>query len=316
MLDFIGNRKYFIGLSIILSVISVVALFYPGLSMGVDFTSGSSITLEFKADDPGAETVRKTFADAGYDEAVVQKSGGDQYFVRTKELGLDGIEKVNAALKAKFGTEYKVLEVSTVGATVAREAVRTAITAVAVGAIFVMVYIMYAFRSVPRSYQYAVSAIIPLMHDGLISLGAFAILGKLIGTQVNAIFVVGILTIIGYSVNNTVVVFDRVRENVRTASSRPFKATVNQALNETLTRNLNTNITTLIAVLAMLVLGGQSLRDFMILLFIGIGVGAYNSTFIAAQMLVAWESGELGSIVRLRFLRRRKAPAPVQSQQA
>ena len=314
MIDIIGYRKYFIGVSLLLTVIAAVALFYPGLQMGIDFTAGSSITLDFKGADPGSEVVRKTFADAGHDEAIVQKAGSAQYFVRTKELGVTGIENVNAALKGKFGDGYSVLEVSTVGATVASEAVRTAIIAVAVSLIFVMLYVVYVYRSVPHPYQYAVSAVVPLMHDALIALGAFAILGKLIGTQVNAIFVVGILTIIGYSVNNTVIVFDRVRENVRSAPSRPFGATVNQAINETLVRNLNSNITTLIAVLAMLMLGGQSLRDFMILLFIGIGVGMYSSTFVAAQLLVSWESGELGDIARLRFLRRRKPQVKPQAQ--
>ncbi len=313
MLDFVGNRKYFIGASLLLSVLSVIALFYPGLQLGVDYTSGSSITLQFKGADPGPAAVRQTFVDSGHDEAIVQRTSSEQYFVETNELGETGIEKVNAALKAKFGQDYTVLQIDTVGASVAEETRNTAITAVAVGSIFVMLYIMYVFRSVPHSYQYAVSAIIPLMHDALITLGAFAVLGKLIGAQVNAIFVVGILTIIGFSVHNTVVVFDRIRENARLSPSRPFKATVNQALNETLIRNLNTNFTTLIAVLAMLLIGGQTLRDFLILLFIGIAVGAFSSTFIAAQLLVALQSGEFRRLFRVPF---RRPKAPGQPQQA
>jgi preprotein translocase SecF subunit len=125
---------------------------------------------------------------------------------------------------------------------------------------------------------------------------------------------VGILTLVGYTVNNTIVVFDRVRENVRVAPARPFRQTVNLAINETLVRNLNVSITTLVAILAMLVLGGDSMRDFLLVLFIGLLVGTYSSTVISAQLLVAWEAGELGNIFRLRFLRRRK-PA-VQGQQA
>jgi preprotein translocase subunit SecF len=303
MLNVIGNRKYFVGLSAVLVIASVIALFYPGLRIGVDFKSGSSLTIAFEGADPGSAAVREAFSDSGHDEAVVQSAGGGQYFVRTADLGATGREPVEAALKAKFGANYEIIEVNSVGAAVARETVRTAIFATFVGTAFVMLYIMYSFRSVPASYRYAIAAIVPLGHDVLITMGVFAVLGALIGTEVNAIFVVGVLTLIGYTVNNTIVVFDRIRENVRLAPSRPFGQTVNLAINETLTRNLNVSVTTLVAILAMLLLGGATLRDFLIILFVGLFVGTYSSTFIAAQLVVAWESGELGRW--LRFWRRR-----------
>ncbi len=310
MLNVIGNRKYFIGLSAVLIVASIIALVYPGLKIGVDFKSGSSLTVAMKGVDPGSAAVREAFADSGHDEAVVQSAGGGQYFVRTADLGATGREPVEAALKAKFGEDYEIIEVNSVGAAVARETVRTAIFATLVGSAFVMLYIMYSFRSVPASYRYAIAAIIPLGHDVLITMGVFAVLGAMIGTEVNAIFVVGVLTLIGYTVNNTIVVFDRIRENVRLAPSRPFGQTVNLAINETLTRNLNVSVTTLIAILAMLLLGGATLRDFLIILFVGLFVGTYSSTFIAAQLVAAWESGELGRW--LRFWRRRRPQAQTQ----
>lgn len=313
MLDIIGKRKYFIWASLAMVMASVIALIYPGLNIGVDFTSGSNVTIEFTGNDPGAEELRLAFAAAGFDKAVVQNAGGAQYFVRTGELGQTGRDAVEAAVKTRIGPEFRILEVSTVGASVARDTVRTAIFATVIGAVFVMLYIMYSFRTVPASYRYAVASIIPLVHDVVITMGVFAVLGKLIGVEVNAIFIVGVLTLIGYTVNNTIVVFDRVRENVRIAPARPFRQTVNLAINETLTRNLNVSITTLIAILAMLLLGGSTLRDFLIILLVGLSVGTYSSTLIAAQIVVAWESGELRRLFRNPF-RRRKAPA--QPQQA
>ena len=152
-----------------------------------------------------------------------------------------------------------------------------------------MLYIMYAFRSVPNSYKYAFAAIVALAHDVLIVLGAFTVLGIAINAEVNAIFIVGILTVIGYSVNDTIVIFDRIRENVTLAPGRDFKATVNLSINESITRSVGTSLTTMTVILAILLFGGASLRDFMIVLLAGVIVGTYSSIFVAAQILVLWD---------------------------
>jgi preprotein translocase subunit SecF len=290
-------------------LLSVIALVYPGLKIGIDFSSGSSVTVRFTGVNPESADVQEAFTAAGHSEAVVQDTGGNEFFVRTADLGATGIDDIEAELDSRYPDGYTIVEVSTVGAAVAREAVRTSVIAVIVGSVFVMAYIMYSFRTVPASYRYAIASVVPLVHDVVITMGVFALLGELIEAEVNAIFVVGVLTLIGYTVNNTIVVFDRVRENVRLFPSRPFRQSVNLAINETLTRNLNVSITTLLAVAAMLVLGGDTLRDFMIVLFVGIGVGLYSSTFIASQLLVAWESGELGRMLRFPFRRKQANPA-------
>jgi len=160
---------------------------------------------------------------------------------------------------------------------------------------------MYAFRSVPNSYKYAFAAVVALLHDVVIVLGAFAVLGIAINAEVNAIFIVGILTVIGYSVNDTIVIFDRIRENVTLAPARDFRATVNLSINESVTRSLGTSITTTTVILAMLLFGGASLRDFLIVLLAGVIIGTYSSIFVAAQVLVLWE--------RRAFLPWRKAAA-------
>ena len=309
MIDVVGKRRYFIGLSIVLMAASVVALFYPGLKFGVDFSSGSSMTLRFTGDDPGRAAIAEAFVAAGRDEAVVQSAGGGEYFVRTVELDVPGAEDarratIEAELTSRFPDRYEIIEITTVGSAVAKETIRTAIYAVLVGSGFVMLYIMYSFRSVPASWRYALASVIPLAHDVLITMGVFAIVGKIIHLEVNAIFIIGVLTLIGSSVNNTIVVFDRIRENVRVAPLRPFKQTVNIAISETLTRNLNVSITLFIALAAMFLLGGSTLRDLLIILLVGLVVGLYSTTFIAAQIVVALESGE----VRMPF-RRRKSSA-------
>ena len=239
-------------------------------------------------------------SDSGYPDAIVQALGDNQFFIRTDDLGVTGLDDVNAEI-LKLDQGARVLDTSSVGASVAEDTVQNAITAVVIAAIFVMIYIMYAFRSVPSSYKYACAAVVALLHDVTIVLGVFAVLGIAINAEVNAIFIVGILTVIGYSVNDTIVIFDRIRENVTLAPGREFRNTVNISINESITRSLGTSITTVTVIMAMLLFGGASLRDFLIVLLLGVLVGTYSSMFVAAQVLVLWE--------RRSFLPWRKAAA-------
>ena len=305
-MDFVALRKIFLPISVIIAVASVVLLFVPGLNLGIDFVSGTSTTYAFGDADPGTDAVNDALVASGHPEAIVQNLGEGQYFVRTNDLGNEGKNIIDAELTALTGQEPTTLETVTVGSSVAEGTVRNAITAVVVAAVFVMLYIMYAFRTVPGSYRYAVSAVIALIHDVLIVLGVFAILGVVFNAQVNAIFIVGILTVIGYSVNDTIVIFDRVRENVILVPSRDFRITVNASIRESIIRSLGTSITTATVIMAMLLFGGQSLRDFLIVLLLGVIVGTYSSIFIAAQVLVSWDEGALRRFTRfIPRLRRR-----------
>lgn len=305
-MDFVALRKIFLPISATIAVLSLVLLFAPGLNLGIDFVSGTSSTYDFGANDPGTDAVNDALIASGHPEAIVQDLGEGQYFVRTNDLGNEGKNVVDAELTKITGDTPITLETATVGSSVAEGTVRNAIIAVAVAALFVMLYIMYAFRTVPGSYRYAVSAVIALVHDVLIVLGIFAVLGVALNAQVNAIFIVGILTVIGYSVNDTIVIFDRVRENVLLVPSRDFRMTVNASIRESIIRSLGTSITTATVIMAMLLFGGQSLRDFLIVLLLGVIVGTYSSIFIAAQVLVSWDEGALQRITsRLPRLRRR-----------
>ena len=309
MNDIVSTRRIFVPISAVLVVLSAILLFVPGLNLGIDFVAGTSATYEFGGADPGTDAVRNAFVSAGRGEAIVQSLGDNQYFVRTGEQSLDEQNRLLADLTAQTGQEPTVLETITVGSSVAQGTVRNAIIAVVVAAAFVMLYIMYAFRSIEASYRYAVAAVVALMHDVLIVLGTFAVLGFAINAEVNAIFIVGILTVIGYSVNDTIVIFDRIRENVILVPSREFRTTVNASIRESIIRSLGTSITTGTVILAMLLFGGESLRDFLIVLLLGIIVGTYSSIFIASQTLVAWTEGDLGRLLRRIPLPRRRRAA-------
>ena len=216
------------------------------------------------------------------------------------DLGERG--EIEAALEARFGS-FEVLEFASVSAVVSTQAVRNATVAVVVATLFIMAYIMFAFSSVPRPMRYASAAMIALAHDTIIVLGAFSLFGKVFGTEINLMFVTGVLTIIGFSVHDTIVIFDRVRENVRLAPTARFADNVNAALVQTLGRSLNTSITLLLTILALLWLGGSTIQAFLIVLLVGVVAGAYSSIAIAAQVLVAWEEGDVPRLLG-RFRRR------------
>ncbi len=301
-MDIVARRYWFLSLSAVLVIVGIIAVATPPrLNLGIDFTSGTSFDLVFESDIE-TEDVRGALTSAGHDDAIIQKAGDGEFFIRTRDLGQTGIDGIKAQINERIGEEFRIPSVTSVGSSVAANTVRNAIIAVLVAAAFVMLYVMYAFRNIPKSYRYAVAAIVALGHDVFIVLGLFAILGQVIDAEVNAIFVVGILTVIGYSVHDTIVIFDRIRENVALAPSRPFATSVNISINESMARSISTSITTAMTIMAMLLFGGEALRDFLIVLLSGVIIGTYSSVFLAAQLLVAWENGDYK---RLKFWGRR-----------
>ncbi|MFN8585936.1 MAG: protein translocase subunit SecF [Dehalococcoidia bacterium] len=214
---------------------------------------------------------------------------------------------IEDALQARFG-DFEVPEFSSVSPVVSKLAVRNASIAVVVASIFILGYIAYAFSSVPKPFRYATCAIIATLHDVIIVLGAFSLFGKVFGLEVNLMFVTGLLTVIGFSVHDTIVVFDRIRENVRLAPNAPLEENVNAALVQTLGRSLNTSITVLLTVVTLLLLGGVTIQAFLLVLLVGVVSGVYSSVGIAAQLLVSWENGDFGRLLG-RFRGRSEAPA-------
>ena len=193
----------------------------------------------------------------------------------------------------------KVLAFDLVSPSVAKETVRNAFFAVLLAAVGIFLYVWWAFRSVPSPFRYGVSAIIALIHDAVIVIGVFAALGTFVGMEVNLMFMIALLTVIGYSVNDTIVVFDRLRENVLVYPTRALWENVNVSISETISRSLNTSITLLLTLLALMLFGGATIREFLLVLLVGVIVGTYSSIGVASQLLVAWEKGGI-----LRLFRR------------
>ena len=249
--------------------------------------------------------MRTIFAEAGFGDALIQSTGGGSFFIRTEVQNEAAQNDILAALNRAYPEQSANdirPEVTTVGKSVADDTVSNAIQAMVVASIFIILFLFWAFRAVSAAYRYGLAAVIALAHDVFLTLGLFVILGELINAEVNASFIVGTLTVIGYSVNDTIVVFDRIRENVRLGTGRSFRAVVNQSLNESIMRSLGTSFTTAVVIVAMLLFGGATLRDFLLVLLAGVIVGTYSSIFIAAQVLVFWEE-------RGFFGRRRPAEA-------
>ncbi len=195
-------------------------------------------------------------------------------------------------LQKQFGP-FVTLEFSTVSPVVSSAAVRNATLAIAVATLFIMAYVRFAFSTVPKPSRYAVCAIIALIHDTVIVIGAFSLFGKLFGAEINLMFVTGILTAIGFSVHDSIVVFDRIRENITASPQSSLSENVNSALLQTMARSLNTSLTLLLPIGALLLLGGDTIQSFLLAILVGVVVGTYSSVAIAAQLLVAWEQGDL-----------------------
>jgi preprotein translocase subunit SecF len=312
-MDVIGKRLWFFlgsGAIILAGIISL--MIPPALRAGIDFTGGSAMTLTFSRAISESE-VRSVLTDMGHPEAIIQILGKDSVFIRTTtlkeaELGLDdSVEtpaehvQIEEALRDNVAS-IEAEEFDSVSPVVARETVRNAGIAVAIAAVAILVYITWAFRRVPKPFRYGVCAVVALVHDLLVVLGVFSILGKTMNMEVNSMFIVGVLTLLGYSVNDTIVVFDRIRENISRAIERPLREVVNESLWQTLGRSLNTSLTTLVVLVALYLLGGSTIRPLVLVFIIGIVTGTYSSIFVASQLLVSWEIGDFGRVLRFLHL--------------
>jgi len=296
MFDIIGKRFRFFIISGVILLICIVSLLSLGLEAGIEFSSGSQLTLRFDNQVEIPE-LRQELQDLGYTGAIVQVTGGGDIFIRTSLLDTEAKEQLETNLQNRFGalTEEGFVNVDPITAS---QTVNIATIAIVIAAIGIMVYITWAFRRMPKPFRYGTCAIIALLHDTLVALGIFSILSGILGWEVNLMFITGILAVIGYSVNNTVVIFDRIRENLSRSITSDFKVIVNKSLVESLTRSINTSLTTTIVVLALLLFVGSTIQNFSVVLLIGIIAGTFSSLFIAPSLLVVWESGEWRRFIR------------------
>jgi preprotein translocase subunit SecF len=305
MFDITGKRFRFFLISGAVILIGIISLATFGLAFGIEFSSGSMMTVSFEQnvthDDLRQELVR-----LGYVNAIVQGTEEGDFYIRTDKLSDEEKTELKNALMDKFGS-LEEMEFYSVSPMVATETASNAAIAVAVAAVGILLYITWAFRRMPSPFRYGTCAIIALLHDVLVVVGIFSILGGILDWEINLMFITGVLAVIGYSVNNTVVIFDRIRENLTKGISANFEVVVNNSLVETMGRSLNTSLTTLVVVLALLLFVVASIQNFAVVLLIGIIAGTYSSICIAPLLLIVWERGEWGRFIKWPPLSRAKA---------
>ncbi len=311
LLNVVGKRNWFYLLSIVVLLPGIISLLLPGgLRPGIDFTSGSIMTIQF-SQQVDQTALRNEFAALGHPEAVVQKTEGTNttgttFVVRT--FTLKGEQKnasgqvtapserqsIQDALTKKFGN-LQVLSFDSVSPIIASEIIRNSIIAVAVAAAGILLYIAYAFRRVKSSFRWGVCAIVALLHDALVVLGIFSILGRIFQIELDSLFITAVLTVIGFSVHDTIVVFDRIRENYGRRMGDRLENIVNHSIMQTMGRSLNTSMTVLLVLMTLYLFGGATTKNFTLALLIGVTTGTYSSIFVAASLLVTWERGDIKS---------------------
>ena len=293
MLDIVKRRYLYFGISLMVIVPGMIALLIWGLPLAIDFTGGSLLYVRFQSGTrPAPHQVLEVVANFDLTDALAQTSGEDGMIIRTKEIDQATKSQIVAELETRFGGPITVERFDTVGPSVGLEVARRAIGVVALASLGILGFITYAFRQVPHASRYGIAAIMAMLHDVAVVIGIEAILGHFLGWEVDALFLTALLTVIGFSVHDTIVVFDRIRENSSIYRRMPFDSIVNQSINQTLARSINTQLTVMFMLIALAIFGGVTIRHFVVILLIGVFSGTYSSIFNAAPILVVWEHKE------------------------
>src|SRR5262245_47068642 len=294
MLNIVRRRYWYFGLSLLVIVPGVIALILWGLPLSIDYTSGTLLEVQFAQHSVPLDIarVRAVYADHGFPDSTIQTSGADTVVARSKSLSADEQSAILSALSALYGPA-KVISADTVSPSIGAEVAQHAAEAVGLAAIGILAYISFAFRKAEHPVRYGIAAIIAMLHDVLVVLGTAAILGHFLGWEVDALFLTALLTVVAFSVHDTIVVFDRIRENlIGRRAGETFEEVVNHSIVQTLPRSINTQLTSLFTLAALLLFGGESIQHFVLILLIGLISGTYSSIFNAAQLLVVWENHE------------------------
>lgn len=292
--------------SLTLFVISIAALAVWGLKLGLDFTGGTLMEFSFKDGTLNSQEIKNSLKDLDLGEVSVQFSGEKDVLLRFKDVDEPTHQKIKETLESavsskngktendKAGIEEKRFD--SIGPIIGGELKNSAVWATVIALIAIVLYIGWAFRKVSRpvsSFKYGIVATIALFHDVIITLGVFSVLGHFYNVEIGVNFVAAILAILGYSVNDTIIVFDRTRENLLKSGIDDFEEVVNKSVNETMVRSLNTSFTTLLVLFALYLFGGETIKYFVVALLVGISFGTYSSIFIASPLLVSWQRWSL-----------------------
>ncbi len=317
MADIIGKRNWYFALSLLVILPGLVAMaihwnrFGAPFTLAIDFTGGTNWELANVSQAPSTADVRDIFARHGIRDAVPQPetiNNQPSVLIRSSELSPETKRAIEPDLKQLLGN-YTEIRFESAGPAIGAEVSQRATYAVALASLAILLYITLAFRRIPQSFRYGVCALIAMLHDVLVVVGAASIFGLLLGWEVDSLFLTALLTVIGFSVHDTIVVFDRIRENLLRMRGLRFDTVVNHSILQTLDRSINTQLTVLFTLTALALFGGLTIRQFVVTLLIGILSGTYSSIFNAAPLLVVWENGEIPNFFRRVFGRRRQVTA-------
>jgi preprotein translocase SecF subunit len=307
MFNLIGKRHVYFIISAILILAGIVGMLSSTIAigsplrLGIDFTSGSLLEVSFeKAVLP--EQVRDAVQNAGYTEATVQivtVGGKENVVIRTQQIDVAQKQSLETLLTEAFGPLTE-LRFDSVGPAVGQETTRAAVLAILAASVAILFFVAIAFRKVPNAMRYGVCAIAKMFHDVLVLLGVASILGLVAGWEVDSLFLTAMVTVIGFSVQDVIVVFDRIRENITRRRGEPFETIVNRSLLETVHRSLATQLNAIFIMIAIIFFGGVTIRQFMLVMLVGMVTGTYSSLFFAVPLLVVWQQNEWGHLFAKR----------------
>lgn len=294
MFNILGKRYLFFGISLLLILPGFLLLIFYGPNLSVDFTGGTLVEIRFESGTPPPlEDIIATYNQFEISDVQVQTTGDNTVIARSSYLQDQTRADILTAIEQNSGDQVTIIRIDSVGATIGQEVTLRAALAIAVAALIVVVYITFAFRGMPNAFRNGVCAIIAEVHDVLIIFSLMMIGSVLWGWQIDALFLTALLTVIGFSVQDTIVVFDRIRENSVIYRRLPFETLVNHSIIQTLQRSINTQLMTVeFMLLALVLFGGLTLRQFSVILLVGLFSGTYSSIFVAAPVLVVWENRE------------------------
>jgi preprotein translocase subunit SecF len=290
MLKLLNYYRYLFIFSGVLLVLGIISLIAFGLNLGIDFKGGTVTELSF-AQAVDQTKVREVLAGQGLNNLQLQSTDNNGLIFRTEALEKEKHDQILAALRSEVG-EFTEERFESIGPVIGQELKRKAFYQLGLVSLGIILYIAYAFRRVSRPitpWQFGIAAIIALLHDLFIVLGVFSLLGRFSGVEIDSMFVTAMLTVLGFSIHDTIVVFDRIRENLKVYAGQSIDFIVNHSITQTMVRSLNTSLTVLFVLLALLLFGGESIRYFVLALFIGIIAGTYSSIFVASPILVLWQ---------------------------
>jgi len=292
-MDIVKRRYLYFGISLLVIIPGMIALLVWGMPLAIDFKGGSLLDIRFGTGTvPQTSQVTALYAENGFSDSIVQTSGTDGLIIRSLDMTDAQRNQLVAEMESRFGVTITVQRFESVGPSVGQEVAKRAAGAVGLAALGILIYITYAFRGVSNAYRYGVSAIIAMLHDVAVVVGVEAILAHFLKWEVDSLFLTALLTVIGFSVHDTIVVFDRIRENLNIYRRLPYETVVNHSIVQTLVRSINTQLTVMLTLLTLALFGGITIRHFVVTLLVGVFSGTYSSIFNASPILVVWENRE------------------------